>query len=171
MNRRACTTRPRAREVAWLWCVPIALVLLGCHGEDARVQVTYFMRSGLPAASFRTTIDDGSGRREFRGASLTANASQVATPMVDTRRSGTLRVAFALDAEGGAASQGEVSLPLRSDWTWGIWVQIDSIDPRRTCFGCIDSRAFPLIDRYRRVAADSVWVTWGGNSIKNPVIY
>jgi hypothetical protein len=165
MNRSRTARATAAR------CVPILLAIAGCGTADARVQVSYVMRPGLPASAFRTTIDDGSGARELRGAELAANASQVSTPVLDTRRRGTLRVGFALEADGASASRGEVAIPLRSDWIWSVSVQIDTIDPRRMCFGCAGSRAFPLAERYRRTPADSVWVTWGGNGIKHPVIY
>jgi hypothetical protein len=147
-------------------------LLAGCFlAKDARVQVRYFVRAGIPAAAFRTTIDDGSGAREFRGAELQANASQAATPVVDTRRRGTMRIVFALEPDGTVASRGEVTIPLRSDWIWGVDVHVDTIDPRRSCFGCVGSRAFPLAERYRRTPSDSVWVVWGGNGIKHPVVY
>jgi hypothetical protein len=45
------------------------------------------------------------------------------------------------------------------------------LNPTQYCLGCLGSRSFPLSVAYRRVAADSVWVTWGGNSISNPVVY
>ncbi|MEO8564029.1 MAG: hypothetical protein ABI601_18255 [bacterium] len=48
---------------------------------------------------------------------------------------------------------------------------MDSLDPTRYCFGCLGARAFPLAAEYRRSTNDSVWVVWGGNSFKNPVIY
>jgi hypothetical protein len=48
---------------------------------------------------------------------------------------------------------------------------VDSTNPTRLCFGCIGARAFPLAAAYQRTERDSVWLIWGGNYIRNPVIY
>jgi hypothetical protein len=34
-----------------------------------------------------------------------------------------------------------VELPLRADWSYGVTLHVDSLDPRRTCVGCLGGRA------------------------------
>jgi hypothetical protein len=48
---------------------------------------------------------------------------------------------------------------------------VDSLNPTRGCFGCMGVQAFPLAAPYQRTRSDSVWLVWGGNSIRNPAIY
>jgi hypothetical protein len=57
------------------------------------------------------------------------------------------------------------------DWGYAFTIRVDSLDPTRYCFGCLGAHAFPLAAQYRRTVRDSVWVVWGGNSFKNPVVY
>ncbi|HUF65430.1 MAG TPA: hypothetical protein VMM17_05580, partial [Gemmatimonadaceae bacterium] len=93
-------------------------------------------------------------------------------PDLPTARSGTLRVAYALvTADNDTVSAGALDLPLRSDWRYGIEIIPDSLDPARQCFGCLGSRAFALAEPYRVAASDSVYIVWGGNSIKDPVVH
>ena len=80
-------------------------------------------------------------------------------------------MSYVVSAANGEASRGSVRLDLRRDWIWGVEIRIDSLDPTRECFGCAGSRSFPLAREYQRSVRDSVWMVWGGNSIRNPVIY
>jgi hypothetical protein len=155
-------------------CVVITGALmsgLGCHEDEARVIATYFPRPNLPVETFHVTLDDGGSSRSFGGRDLTGTDGRVSTPMIGTRTGGTLRVSYNLEASGDVVSEGTVTLPLQRDWAWGLDVQVDSLNPTRYCLGCLGSKAFSLSSAYRRTAADSVWVTWGGNSISNPGIF
>jgi len=71
----------------------------------------------------------------------------------------------------GSIATGSLELPLRSDWRYGVTVQVDSTDPARYCLGCIGSLAFALRPGVGRSVRDSLWLSWGGNSISNPVEY
>ena len=109
----------------------------------------------------------------FRGDEMTSpyGGAMVSTPTIETEASGTLTVTYKLEISNAIVSEGLVTLPLRDDWVWGARVEVDSLNPTRFCMGCFGSKSFPLAAAYRRVPADSVWVTWGGNYIKNPVVY
>ncbi|HEX3159775.1 MAG TPA: hypothetical protein VHQ45_14745 [Gemmatimonadaceae bacterium] len=124
----------------------------------------------------RVRIDDG-GRTYQLGPSdfIAEPAGTTAiyrSRELSTRTRGTLRMAYALVAPSGdTASLGQVELPLRSDWVYSVNVMPDTSDPAQRCFGCQGSRAFGLTAAYVRPDVDKVYVTWGGNSISNPVIY
>ena len=154
----------------------LASVLLAGTGcgllKEATAEVTDTPRSNLPASAFRVVIDDGGPTRTFRGVDMPAKyGTTLATPTFSTATSGTLSITYTLEISNSVVSEGLVTLPLRDDWTWGARIEVDSLDPKRLCMGCFGSKSFPLAAAYRRVPADSVWVTWGGNSIKNPVVY
>jgi hypothetical protein len=155
----------------------LAAILLGgvgCGlGKEARAAVTYTPPPNLPASAFRTTINDGRATRTFRGAEMIPpyGSTMLSTPTIGTETSGTLTITYALEISNAIVSEGFVTQTLRDDWIWAANVEVDSVNPMRYCMGCWGTKSFPLAAAYRRVPADSVWVTWGGNYIKNPVIY
>jgi hypothetical protein len=147
---------------------------VGCGLEkEARAEVSYMPSPSLPVSAFRTTINDGRATRTFNGAEMTPpyGGLLVQTPTIGTETSGTLTIAYTLEISNTIVSEGRVTLALQDDWIWGARVEVDSLNPTRYCMGCFGTKSFPLAAAYRRVPADSVWVTWGGNSIKNPGIY
>jgi hypothetical protein len=146
----------------------------GCFlRREAKAAVTYIAPSNLAASAFSVKIDDGGSTRTFRGVEMLQEAGgrQLSTPVIGTATSGTLSIEYTIETSSAIVSKGVVTMALRDDWTWGARIEVDSINPARYCFGCFGSKAFRLAAAYRRVPADSVWVTWGGNSIKNPVVY
>ncbi|MDB4916793.1 MAG: hypothetical protein JWM95_4437 [Gemmatimonadetes bacterium] len=145
-------------------------LVTGCESAEPRARVQYSPRVNLPAQSWHLTIDDGDRAHSFQWDNLTIG-SLAATPDLATASSGTLRITFQLRSAGMIMSEGDVSLDLRGDWEWGVDVRIDSLNPQLQCFGCLGARSFPVAVAARRIAKDSMWVTWGGNSIKNPVVY
>ena len=142
-------------------------VLAGCNNE-ATVSADYQRDQIVPRAQTVVTFDDGFHHYAVTGGALTGTGTQ---PRYHTLTSGTLRVRVDMADASGAIAVGSVMLPLRSDWGYGISVAIDSVNPRRSCFGCAGSAAFPLRSGVGRSPRDSLWLTWGGNSISNPVDY
>lgn len=139
-------------------------------GDEARVSVQYVPRTGVAALTPSVVVAAPGLNRTLSsaeiGASSLGEVQEIATPTT-----GRLDVQYSLAGGGNAASTGAVHIDLRPDWTWGIRISIDSVSPLRGCFGCVAAQSFPLSAAYRRGPADSVWVSWGGNSIKNPVVY
>jgi hypothetical protein len=145
--------------------------LAACAGDGARVSVSYTARPELPPSVATITIDAAGNTATIKGAELVAQGNTARSAELLTATKGTLTVSYVLIAPTDEQSRGSVSLDLRRDWIWGVDITIDSLDPARMCFGCLGSKSFPLPAAYRRSARDSVWMTWGGNSIRNPVIY
>ena len=163
--------RTGRRAHACLAAVGILILSLACRSRESRAVVTYVAVPGLPSAELSLTVDDGVSVRAYRGGELRPQGAALSTPAVETAESGTLRVGYELTEGGATVSKGDVQMPLRKDWSWEVTIRVDSLNPSRYCFGCSGATAFPLAAQFRRVPADSVWVTWGGNSISNPVIY
>jgi hypothetical protein len=89
----------------------------------------------------------------------------------ETLTKGEIEISFRLGTGGVTLSEGSVSLPLRSDWHWSVQVVSATSDPGEACFACAGSKAFPLAEEYRGPDRDSVWLIWGGDSIRGPAAY
>lgn len=147
-----------------------ACVLLACGGRDeALVSVRYADIPQLPRNLLTVMLSDGARPRVLGPDEIGAPGRSGRE--FATRRKGELYVSFRFAASGVILSAGEATVPLRSDWRYGFDIRVDSTNPTRLCFGCIGARAFPLAAAYQRTARDSVWLIWGGNYIRNPVIY
>lgn len=138
----------------------------GC--SEARVSADYQRDTLVPRAQTVVTLSDGLHRYALTGAALIGTGYP---PSYQTKASGTLLVQVDMADAAGAVATGNVQLPLRDDWGYGISVAIDSVNPIRFCFGCLGGKSFSLRRDVGRSARDSMWITWGGNSIKNPVTY
>ena len=148
----------------------VLLVVAAC-GDDARLSVSVrSMPAPLNTSEVRYRIDAGS--RAWT-ATLPATSTGLSPQReFDTPTSGTARVAFTVVLPGGReASAGEVTVALRGDWSWGFELIAATEDPARVCFGCYGSKAFALPADLRAAGGDSLWLVWGGNSIKHPVVY
>lgn len=154
-----------------LFSVFVLLTALGCFtgGDEAHATVHYSQGGLLPRELLTVTVTDPSGIRTLRGSDIGADWSD--GRQFTTATSGSLQVAFRFAAGSVVASEGAVEVPLRTDWTYDFTLSVDSLDPTRFCIGCMGHRAFPLDAAYRVSPRDSVWLVWGGNYIKNPVIY
>lgn len=143
---------------------------LACGERDqAVVSVDYTDIPQLPRTLLSVTLSDGGDARALSLAELGAPGRPGRE--FATRRRGNLQVAFRFAAAGVTLSEGDAIVPLRSDWGYGFSIRVDSLNPTRGCFGCMGVQAFPLAAPYQRTRSDSVWLVWGGNSIRNPAIY
>jgi hypothetical protein len=153
-----------------LLATAVFLGLIACNSDDARLAVSVSsMPPSLTTSEVRYRIVAGA---KAWTATLPATSSGTPGREFDTPTSGTARVAFTMVLPGGReVSAGEVTVALRGDWTWGFDLSAATQDPARTCFGCSGSKAFALPADLRSAGRDSLWLVWGGNSIKHPVVY
>lgn len=169
------TTLTRPRQVPRVGAFLGLLTVLGCGGDnarggdEARVFVRYYQVPTLPRNMLTVVLSEARGSRTLRGADIGGQTPEVRE--FPTGLSGTLRVAFRFAQGISTASEGSLDVTLQPDWIYGFDIFVDSLNPTRSCFGCQGSRAFPLAPEYRRSPRDSVWLVWGGNSIKNPAVY
>jgi hypothetical protein len=148
----------------------LLVVATACSSDEARVAVQYVPRAPFAALAPAIVVTAPGIHRTLTTSEI-GLASGALPREISTPTAGRLDVQFSLLDGATTASSGAVHVDLRPDWTWGFNIVIDSVSPLRTCFGCSGGQSFPLSAAYRRVPADSVWVTWGGNSIKHPVVY
>lgn len=141
-----------------------------CSADEARVTVRFVPRAAFATRAPTIVVNAPGMKRTLSNEELGAVGVREPTE-ITTPTSGHLDIQFALVDQGTTASTGTVGVDLRPDWGWGFFISIDSVNPAHGCFGCFGAQSFPLSAAYRRVAADSVWVTWAGNSIKHPVAY
>jgi hypothetical protein len=125
----------------------------------------------------RLTFTDGKHTRKLDGSDFqpdkTGSPSIGRTREFKTAKSGELKVTFKLLDGENLISSGQFEMPLRSDWAWNTEFQSSPArsDPLAGCFGCSGARVFALTEGYGMLPSDSLYVIWGGNSIKNPVVY
>jgi hypothetical protein len=123
--------------------------------------------------SLRIEITTKGRAWEFKQSDLRRESNgHMTTGEVETPLTGTAFVRFWVQGtDGTTVSEGLVELPLKPDWRWEVILGPSIKDPLEGCFGCFGSKAFPLHAAYRFTAEESFWVSWGGNSIKHPVVY
>ena len=130
--------------------------------DDARIQIRDHAAAVLPRSAMSITLTAPGFQRKL-------TPDEMAGADIVTPSTGSITVSYVLRDPSGTTdvSTGSVLLGLRRDQVIGVDIAIDSASPARVCFGCAGSKAFPLAAAYRRTAADSLWVTWGSNSISD----
>jgi hypothetical protein len=90
------------------------------------------------------------------------------TPWYRTRETGSLRIDVVLLPHSPAADtvRGYVVLPLKTDQAWTVFVDVDSLRPCTSPFGCQGAVAFPVRTRTGGVLPDSLWISWGASPIR-----
>lgn len=157
------------------WRFRVLLVVLalggaGCFGtrDETRVSATYRDDRVIPRSQATITLTDGRHRYVLTGTALDATDGESSRPL---NSAGELDVLVALVDARGPIATGRFATPLAPDRIYGIDIRIDSVNPQRFCFGCVASFPFPLRSDRGRSARDSMWVTYGYNSIRNPVVF
>ena len=168
-SRWSLRTARFVRRRALVLGIAAAGATIACGDDEARIAVRYIGEPTLPQGLLSVHVTDGRRLYTIRGRDLGGPDREGAR--FATRTSGTLWLRFRMSDGSAVASEGEVELPLRADWSYGVEFRVAADDPTRLCFGCQGARAFPLAPAYRRLPAESLWVVWGGNSIRNPVVY
>jgi hypothetical protein len=151
--------------------IAMALVgAVGCADDEARVAVRYVSHPELafvPQLSGPTVVVSAPGfRRSLSDDEIGSSPAEISTPT-----SGTLSVQFLFGTSATALASGTVTVDLAPDRVWSFEIGVASANPQDHCFGCVGARGFALDPSYRRTPTDSVWVVWGRNSIKHPVVF
>jgi len=152
----------------------VATGLLGACSDEARLSVgVQPMAPPLNTAEIRYRIEIGGRRWTFTlPASATGSGGRQTSGEFQTPTSGTARVVFSVVLpDGREVASGDASVAVRGDWSWGFDLFAATTDPRRMCFGCVASKSFALPADLRSEGRDSLWLVWGGNTIKHPRTY
>ena len=156
------------------------LILAACSPDESRVELSIQPDPPLSTADIRVTFEDGlrrwhvdvDGPLSFSGAPERSSLSTFSAGPYNTRTNGTLKVSFVATRDGDTISTGSVELPLRPDWEWGVTLRAQRGDPATGCLGCVGIQAFPIAESFQQQGmSESIYLVWGGNSIKNPVVY
>jgi hypothetical protein len=153
--------------------LPLVTLVLACSHEDSKISAVARLDPPLTVRMLTVSVRDDSREWTWRGSDFHSSL-EWPTPTTterDTRTRGEIDIAFRLDARGTTVSEGRVKLPLRPDWRWGVQVVSATLNPADACSDCSGSKAFPLAPEYRGPERDSVWLIWGGKSIREPAVY
>lgn len=138
--------------------------------DESNISFTlhYLTSDKFSNTEIKLNFDDGKAEHNLTNIDFNnGNSSEFST-----ETSGNIDISFLiLDSLLDTISSGSINLPIKSDWSWGVGLHITDSNPYNTCFGCTDSKSFILNESYIDSLYDSVFVVWGGNSIKNPVDY
>ena len=153
--------------------LPLVTLVLACSNEDSKISAVARLDPPLTVRMLTMSLRDDSREWTWHGSDFHSSL-EWPTPTTterDTRTRGDIEIAFRLEAQGATVSEGRVTLPLRPDWWWGVQIVSATLDPADACSGCSGSKAFSLAPEYRGPERDSVWLIWGGNSIREPAVY
>jgi hypothetical protein len=145
------------------------LLLASCR-EGSRISAVARLDPPLTIEMLTMTARDGDRRWTWRAPDFHSSI-EWPTPTTRDRETdtrGEIEIGFRLETGGRTLSEGSVRLPLRSEWYWGVQVVSATSDPREACFTCTGSQAFHLAPEYRGPERDSIWLMWGGDSIRGP---
>ncbi len=152
----------------------LCALFLGCSSNPDRSQVRLSMNGNVQMLknTLEVQLITPTWWRTLHGPDFSITIPPDATPYFETPTFGTLQAIIQLhDSTGAVRSSGAIALDIRPDWSWDIWIVLNDRNPFSTCFGCIGSRTIEVNAAFQRSAGDSLFVVWGGNSIKHPAIY
>ncbi len=152
----------------------VSLAAACADSDEARVLVAATLSPPLDLSMLTVTVRDGLGARTLPGSDFQATPDLATphAPELATSTTGSLEISVVVrDTAGDSVSAGSVQVPLLGDWRWNFAIAFETADPARVCLGCVGSRAFAVADPWRTAGHDSLWIVWGGNSIKHPVVF
>lgn len=153
--------------------VLLILILIGCSPEDtSEIHLSLQGNNTILRKAIKVEMTAGGLNTTLYGKDFSSPDSQLCTKTFITPTSGSIFIKFTLsDAIRGELNSGVITLNAKPDWHWSVDFQLSSENPFNGCFGCVDYKAFPIDSVFQTSNQDSLFIIWGGNSIKNPVIY
>lgn len=148
-------------------------IIIGCSSEDvSELQFSIQGNTSILRKALRVEIASGGWSKTLHGADFGSLDSPVHTKSFVTPTSGSMLIRFTLsDSIRGDVDSGTITLEAKPDWRWSVDFVLSSSNPFNSCFGCLAYSAFPVDSVFQISNQDSLFIIWGGNSIKNPVIY
>jgi hypothetical protein len=152
------------------------LILAGCslfEGEDSsEVQLSIHGNSVLLRRVIQVRLTALNWVRSLDGRDFGSGEWPNYTQTIATPKIGILQVDVTLkDSANKRVSFGAITLDIRSDWRWGVDISLVDKNPTEGCFGCFGYKVFSVDSIYQRTPEDSLYLVWGGNWIKHPVLY
>jgi hypothetical protein len=149
--------------------------LVGCSLEEddsSEIQIGIDGNTDILRKSIKVEMKSSSWSKTLNGTEIGTLAAPNFSQSFDIPKSGNVEVKFILsDSTGVQLNSGSVSLAIKSDWRWTVTLSLSNHNPFYMCFGCIGYSSFAVDSVFKKLNGDSLFVVWGGNSIKHPVIY
>lgn len=142
---------------------------ISCAEQDrADIEVLYAPSAAAPLDAVTVTLTGAGIDRELNGAELgTTRYATPHSPRIELAPGEELTVGFRI--EGAAImAEGAVRIPIEPGRRYGASAGIQAERP--VCLGCVELLAFPLTGEAAN-GTDSLFISWGSNSISNPVDY
>ena len=151
----------------------LILAVLGCEdGKESHFVVGLQGRTDVLRPLLTVTATAPGWRIELDGPDITSDPVDNYSKEYRTPSRGTLHVDVRLSSPSAdELVAGSLELDLRPDWFWVVDVHLLEGKYVRTCMGCMGVLAFPVPDDLIPETADSLFLTWSGGSISNPVVY
>jgi hypothetical protein len=154
----------------------LSVLIAGCStfrsGDVSEVQLSIQGNSDVLRRVIHVQLTAPRWTEVLTGADFGYPDSPNHTKPLETPEAGNLQVEVVLkDSTGEHVSSGSITIDIRPDWRWGVDIVLWNENPFYGCFGCVGYKAFYVDSVYRRTPEDSLYVVWGGNWIKHPVIY
>ena len=154
----------------------LSLLVAGCslfeNGDSSQVQLSIQGHTDVLRRAIKVELSAPGWGKTLTGSDFGTADAPTLTEAFETPGAGTLQVLFFLrDSTGGHLNSGSVALDIRPDWRWGIDLVLSDKNPFYGCFGCTGFKVIALDSLYQTTPKDSLFVVWGGNSIKHPVVY
>lgn len=147
--------------------------ITGCAVADAsRLQLGVHGNETALRPLLTVSVVAGDWSLVVSGEDIGSPGSSNWTKAFDTPTRGTLTIDVVLARPGEPAlATASMALDIRRDWVWGVDIILTDTDPTEGCFGCIGHVAVAVPDALTPEVADSLYVVWGGNAIRDPVVY
>lgn len=154
----------------------ICFTVTGCslfgNDDQSRVRLNIDGNIQLLRSTITVQLNTPAWTKTLNGSDFGTPGAPTYTQTFTTATSGDLEAVITLtDRTGSHISSGTITLGLEPDWAWSITIVLDNRNPYYTCFGCMGYKTVETDTVFQRSASDSLFVVWGGNSIKHPVIY
>jgi len=162
------------KTISFLFFMTV-LLFAGCGSDDEALVHFQLINPTFSVDNIEITADDGLLNHTIDEDDYIANGNSYRTHEFRTRKSGTLKISFEIydgvSRQVDPVIEGELDLELKSDWFWSVDFIVSDMNPFEFCMGCSGYQAWGLPEILKRNENDSLYIIWGGNSIKNPVIY
>ncbi len=150
-------------------------VFSGCGSDNEALVSFQLVQPTYALDNIVITAKDGLFTRVIDKNDYDLSGATYKTARLRTMQSGELQISFdiydGISRQVEPEVQGAFSVELKSDWFWSFDFVVSDMNPFDFCMGCSGYRAYALPETLKRNENDSLFVIWGGNSIKNPVIY
>ncbi len=150
----------------------LAVICVNCESGDEATIKFDLVNTTFDPSYITIELNDGLHTYIIDGDDYDMSSSGYQSKTYKTKMSGTLQISFTISADSPTpVVSGDFSIELKPDWRWTVDIFVTENNPIETCFGCFGSEEYDIPALIQRNPEDKLYFVWGGNSIKDPVIY